>query len=734
MRKIIVLIIICSFLSKSCIQRSDPTSEPDYLSAESQTILFEFPIYRAILIDSFQNGYQVGVTDMNNDGKKDIVGLSTNPSCLVWYENPAWQKHVIHTTTRNNISMAFHDIDQDGWTDIALASDFNLKETSRDGDVSWLKNPGISDSIWILTNIDKVSNSHRLIWMDCNGDGMLELLNAPIVGKGAKAPEYQKPVDIKIYPIPENPYSEIWPYYVVDSSLTVVHGISSVDWNNDGMEDILAASFEGLTLFLSGKDGEGSFWEKSILSRGDQNSKNSKGASEICLGKSGDKKFMATIEPWHGDKVVVYMRSEGQWKRMIIDDHFVSGHSLAVSDLDGDGNDEIIAGYRGSGSSLFAYHFLDGKTPSWRRISIDRGDMASSDVVLEDLNNDGNTDIISVGSTTGNIKIYEALDPCLNNQSWSGDRVFIVVEKGLHQVGFYDADGQHIKSLEVDKHPHEIVLSGDKKFAYVTETGFMRYSESGMGGHAVRIINIEKMEIEGEIPLGRYHRPHGISIDTITGLLAVGVENPPRQLIIDPETRKIIHEFDTEGDIPHMNTLAPGGEWVYVSNTGSATVAAIKIKDEINTLIPVGENPQGSAITSDGKLLFVTCSDRIDIIDTRSLSVTGHINQGALRAAIAKDDLLLVFASRRSGIGFYDIENRKMIKHLTIPFQPYSLTISSDGKYAFAAAEKENICYVISVDNQELVFSFKSKAGARPDPFYDIPAHKVQRKPTVTSH
>jgi hypothetical protein len=55
-----------------------------------------------------------------------------------------------------------------------------------------------------------------------------------------------------------------------------------------------------------------------------------------------------------------------------------------------------------------------------------------------------------------------------------------------------------------------------------------------------------------------------------------------------------------------------------------------------------------------------------------------------------------------------------------MPFQLFSLTLSRDGKYAFASAEPEEICYIISVEERKVVFKFRTIPGSRPDPFYDF--------------
>src|SRR5207237_971442 len=44
-----------------------------------------------------RGGYQVVVADMNKDGKPDVIALASGLPELVWYENPAWQRHVIAT-------------------------------------------------------------------------------------------------------------------------------------------------------------------------------------------------------------------------------------------------------------------------------------------------------------------------------------------------------------------------------------------------------------------------------------------------------------------------------------------------------------------------------------------------------------------------------------------------------------------------------------------------------------
>ena len=113
---------------------------------------------------------------------------------------------------------------------------------------------------------------------------------------------------------------------------------------------------------------------------------------------------MAAVEPWHGNQVVVYRKAGAIWKREVIDDELVDGHTIVTADLDGDGNDEIIAGFRGMPHRVYIYRF-DGK--KWLRQTLDDGGMAAAACAVADLNGDGKPDLACIGSATQNLKWYE---------------------------------------------------------------------------------------------------------------------------------------------------------------------------------------------------------------------------------------------------------------------------------------------------------------------------------------
>ena len=363
-------------------------------------------------------GYQVAVADVSGDGRLDILGLSSSHNIVEWYENPTWKARPVTTATEKNISLAplFHP----GYParGMALASDFALDDSTHGGSLWWAEPDGGRE--WRLRPLGKIPTSHRLRWASLDGSGRLALVDAPLLGYGAVAPDYKVPAPLTWFEMPEvltrghaSAHAEQpspWRSHTIDETLTVVHGLNVFDWDGDGRDEILTASFEGVHLFHSAGVGVDLTWTRTHLGAGDRQSSPKRGASEIGVGHVAGKRFLATIEPWHGDHVAVYTEAApGElWTRHVIDPSFHEGHALACADLDGDGNDEIVAGFRGPGTSLFVYYAADASGVNWERQLID-SEMAASGVVIADIDGDGRKDVVAIGSSTGNIKWYQNL-------------------------------------------------------------------------------------------------------------------------------------------------------------------------------------------------------------------------------------------------------------------------------------------------------------------------------------
>jgi YVTN family beta-propeller protein len=301
-----------------------------------------------------------------------------------------------------------------------------------------------------------------------------------------------------------------------------------------------------------------------------------------------------------------------------------------------------------------------------------------------------------------------------------------VVEKIAGEVGFYNAAGKRIAGVRVGKHPHEIVASPDGRTLYVSDNGILWMTEAGEGGNTISIIDAASMKKTGVIDLGKYRRPHGMDIDPKTNRMAVTIENPDGLLLIDLAAKKVLRMFDVKGGDPHMVLFDRAGEWAYVSNTASATLAAVNVNTGDVKLIPTDARPQGAALSKDGKTLFLTNSDSnsIAIIDTEKKTRTATIStaRGPARVAVTPDGKTLVYNCGEGGdaVAFADIATRKQTTVIPLGGRPLSLTMSHNGKLAYAGVQDQDKVFVVSVPDRKILRVIATPKGAGPDPVLDL--------------
>lgn len=343
----------------------------------------------------FGVGYAVVPGDVNGDGLTDILAI--NATDLVWFKAPTWQKEVIlgaGATTADNVTLAPHDIDGDGRLDIALGAGWTRQNT---GTLQWVRQnaPGATPA-WEVFPIAAEPTLHRIRWADVDGDRKAELIVAPLHGKGAKGPDWDGPgARLLIFRPPANPRTDPWPMEVADQANHIQHNFVAFNLDADPQDEIITASKEGLTAFKRRGDGT---WSRTAIGEG--------APGEVKLGRVGGRRMLATVEPWHGAGIAIYAEQPGVWSKTTIETALTEGHALGWADFDGDGSDELAAGWRGAPKPGLAIYAVDRDGALRSKTMVDDGGMATEDLIVGDFNGDKRPDIVAAGRATRNIKIY----------------------------------------------------------------------------------------------------------------------------------------------------------------------------------------------------------------------------------------------------------------------------------------------------------------------------------------
>ncbi|HVE40928.1 MAG TPA: VCBS repeat-containing protein [Planctomycetota bacterium] len=367
--------------------------------------LQQIPTFKEQVVDpALGTGYAVTIADINGDGKPDIIVVTEEPDQVVWFENPTWKKHpIVGKEIRLPVCVQAMDVDGDGKTELLLGADWQPSNSKTGGSVWLLQRPADLDQPWTPIKLDEEPLMHR--FRIVNGQFACKTLK----GRDSAAGD-GNPALLFLLKKPADPFKDKWTREVVQNDVHITHNFWPVDLDGDGKQEILLAGLEGVFVF---KQGEGK-WDRTKIGDGDPVKK---GAGEIKLGRlPGGKRYIATVEPWHGHSAAVYIEPDkaGEpWRRQVLVENHKGGHALWAADFTGTKVDSLVVGFRGfpeskdpNDSIVYVFHPSDAKGETWEKKVLDHKGLGSEDVICADLDGDGKIDIVGVGRSTKNVKIY----------------------------------------------------------------------------------------------------------------------------------------------------------------------------------------------------------------------------------------------------------------------------------------------------------------------------------------
>ena len=261
--------------------------------------------------------------------------------------------------------------------------------------------------------------------------------------------------------------------------------------------------------------------------------------------------------------------------------------------------------------------------------------------------------------------------------------------------------------------PHEIAVSDDGKFAFVSNYG------SRNPGSSISVIDLAAQKELRRLDLGVLRRPHGIYF--ADGKVYFTAEVNKLIGRYDPASNQIDWLLGTGQNSTHMVLVSGDFNTIFTANIGSNSISVIERGSGPSawneTVVPVGKGPEGLDLSPDGKQLWTAHSQDggVSIIDLASKKVIATIDAKTKRSnriKFTRDGSRVLISDLAAGeLVVLDVATRKELKRIPLGKAPEGILIAPDGSRAYVAVSGDNTIAVIDLKLLDVLERFGTGTG-----------------------
>jgi hypothetical protein len=215
--------------------------------------------------------------------------------------------------------------------------------------------------------------------------------------------------------------------HLVESESDAVTSVRPLDIDGDGDIDIVGASYYSLS-WWENADGGGTTWTEHSIAAGTDllmwpGDVNGDGHMDILTSSDNG---IAWIENVDG--------SGASWVEHVISTSLVSPVEPRCSDFDGDGDSDVLcADFEFGDGAIYWWENLDGAGTSWEEHTIDAGPHGFNGVHSDDVDGDGDSDILAAAVYDSDIIWFDNVDG--QGSSWLKITIDSNFDRFDHLVG-----------------------------------------------------------------------------------------------------------------------------------------------------------------------------------------------------------------------------------------------------------------------------------------------------------
>ncbi len=370
--------------------------------------------------------YTVFAADVDGDGDMDALSASSGANSVEWYRNdgntpPGWSKETIATGVANGQAVFATDMDHDGDVDVLTAS-------FSDNAVRWFESSGgLSPGFAAHVISNSTPGAHAVLAADVDDDGDQDILSVGQLDGTLGWHENRS--------IHRNAHLSV--SRSVSSTLQDPVEISLADVDGDGDLDIVSGSTDDDTVAWHQNSGSSppTWTTRTISTAAD-------GVLSVAMADvDGDGNIDALSASSNDDKIAWHQNDPGipapVWTERVISTGADGASSVAAADVDGDGDIDVLS--VSENDSKLAWHESDGDlVPGWTEHSIQSGAPLKRGLAVADLDGDGDLDVITARPGLGTIAWFE--NDGLSDPGWTERTVSATTVNSPQRVTTADLD------------------------------------------------------------------------------------------------------------------------------------------------------------------------------------------------------------------------------------------------------------------------------------------------------